>query len=195
MAGANRVDKQARNQQRIIDGSKLKERVEAYAHMKTDARIEAVHDALMFSIDRILDDHPRAFTSAQAEVLRDVAFQMVHLVLPASEKPKGLVRGCIHQYKESDAFGKVKVIAAVIVAVVAVATTIWTWGSAAAKWISTPAGQVQSQPNLSPTAKKPDDRLISPAKEDRLVPPAKSAEPAEKAARSDVRPPSAAPSK
>jgi hypothetical protein len=145
MAGANRANKQARDQQRILYGSKLKERVEAYAQLKQDARIEAVHDALMFSIDRILEDNPRAFTGAQAEVLRDVSFHLVHLILPASDKPKGLIRGCIHQYKESDAFGKAKVIAAVVVGAVAAVTSLWTWGNAVANWARPKAAQVEVQ--------------------------------------------------
>jgi hypothetical protein len=101
-----------RRERRITDGSKLLERVDAFAKVKKDARMGAVHDELMYFVDRCLSENgERTFTKAQMTIIKDIAFQIVYLTDPVNRQKPDFIKAIYSDWWELGALKKVGTLA------------------------------------------------------------------------------------
>ena len=100
--------------QRLIDASSLNQALTSLADVHPGQRAGFVHDRLMSVIDDSCAKHglKGGFTTVQKEVLKDIAFNIVHFLDPLNQPRKAsFLTSLITEWNELSAFKKISSVA------------------------------------------------------------------------------------
>lgn len=108
---------------RLGDASALNAEIEALDRVPRDQRAAYLHDRLTYAIDEICKQNRAkgqdCFSAQQIRVLKDIAFNLVHILDPKMRTPNGFVQRLWNDYK---ALGPIKQIGAAVGVVAFVVT-------------------------------------------------------------------------
>jgi hypothetical protein len=133
---------------RVADASALLKAIAPYTKVESDARIAAVHNELMFAIDRALAKHDgHRFQNHEIDVLKDVAFQIVYVLDAMTQSPKGFRHSLWQEFKRASAMKKVGVLATTLAFIGgAMLGSITLYKETIKPWFTTPAPAVTASP-------------------------------------------------
>ncbi len=105
-------------QRRLGDASSLQDAIRSLGKVSEEHRIGFIHDRLMSAIDDICEQHQKAnaakFTPNQIIVLKDIAFAMVYILDPKSQKNQSFSKRLFLEFKEQSPLKQVGLVAGTI---------------------------------------------------------------------------------
>jgi hypothetical protein len=115
-------------ERRHADAANLLAKILPYDKVGSKARMAAIHNELMFSIDSTLKEQKQKgcrFEEAEIEVLRSIALQIVYLLDPLNRPRRGFIRGVWSEFLEQTYLKRASIIATVVVALVGAGWTVY----------------------------------------------------------------------
>jgi hypothetical protein len=102
-------------ERRVANAAKLFEAISPYTNVDSDARIAALHNELIYGIDRALTQNSQhRFHSHEIEVLKDISFQIVYVLDAMTQSPKGFRKALWHEFKRASPMKKIGAVGAVL---------------------------------------------------------------------------------
>jgi len=155
-------------ERRVADASKLLGAIEPYTKVESDARIAAIHNELMFAIDRALDQHgEHRFRQHEIEVLKDISFQIIYVLDAINQPKRGFRKTLWQEFKKASAIEKLKVLAVLVTigtfiggVIAGSATVVKPWIDSLATKPIEPAPQAVPTNATSPSVNQSPSRAL-----------------------------------
>lgn len=145
---------------RLTEAADLQKSFDALLKVDPSQRPGLIHDRLMAAVESICAKHRATkdvFSYAQMNIIKDIAFQIVHIVDPVNKPPRGFFSVLWAEWKSKSPIGKLGSGFAVITAITALfGGGIYSFNTYVRPWfpVKPPAASTPSTPAI-PDAARP----------------------------------------